>query len=217
VGDYLVRTHRPEFAAAADYAREVVRGTGLRRSPFHLELKIDENGPCLLEVAARFCGVNACVRDSEAHGGLDVFGIAAHHYLTDARYGAYPLDWAAHDSVVRGQVNGLVSVDERVHTVEGVAAVEAMPEFLRWELRPTFGNHIVPTVDLVAQPWRLSVVADDEQHYFAVSERMRETVRLNPRGSSGLRRVKELAAYAPPVSRELLSRVPVRPHPVRVG
>ena len=87
----------------------------------------------------------------------------------------------AHDSVVRGQVNGIVSVDERVHTVEGVAEVEAMPEFLRWELRPEFGNHIVPTVDLVAQPWRLSVVADDEDHYYALSERMRGTVRLNPR------------------------------------
>lgn len=217
IGDYVVRTHRPEFAAAADYAREVVRGTGLRRSPFHLELKIDDEGPCLLEVAARFCGVNACVRDSEAHGGLDVLGIAAHHFLTESCYGDYPLDWVAHDSVVRGQVNGIVSVDERVHTVEGVAEVEAMPEFLRWELRPEFGNHIVPTVDLVAQPWRLSVVADDEDHYYALSERMRGTVRLNPRGSSGVRRVKELAAYAPPVTRELLSRVPsaTRPAPVR--
>lgn len=217
IGDFLVRTHRPEFEAAADYTRQVVAATGLLRSPFHLELKIDDQGPCLLEVAARFCGVNAVVRDSEAHDGLDVLGIAAHHFLVDDGYGRYPVDWVAHDSVVRGQVNGLVSVDERVHTVEGVAEVEAMPEFLRWELRPDFGNHVVPTVDLVAQPWRVSVVADDEAHYYRVSQTMRDTVRINPHGSSGVRRVKELAAYAPPVTRELRGRLPSPLRPVRIG
>ena len=217
IGDYLVRTHRPEFEAAADYTRRVVAATGLRRSPFHLELKMDEQGPCLLEVAARFCGVNAVVRDSEAHGGLDVLGIAAHHFLLGDCYGGYPLDWSAHDAAVRGQVNGIVSFDSRVHTVDGLDQVEAMPEFLRWELRPDFGNHVVPTVDLVAQPWRLSVVARDEDAFFDVAQRMRDTLRINPHGSSGLRRVKELVAYAPPVTRELRSRVPSSLRPVRVG
>lgn len=216
-GGLNVRTHRPEFALCADYARAVMRASGLRRSPFHLELKLDDDGPCLLEVGARFAGANICTRDAEAHGGLDLFGIAAHHFLTDEPYGDYGLNWAEYDRLVRGTVSGIVDVDARVHTVEGRREVEAMPGFVRWELAPDFGNHVVPTIDLVGQPWRITMTAPDEDAYRAQAQVVRETIRINPRGSSGVRRVKELTAYAPPVARELLSRLPGGPSLERLG
>jgi biotin carboxylase len=53
----LLVPHRdPRFAQLARYTQQVVQAAGLRRSPFHLELKIGETGPCLIEVGARLAG-----------------------------------------------------------------------------------------------------------------------------------------------------------------
>jgi hypothetical protein len=40
------------FAQLTEYTESVLRATGLTCSPFHLELKVDERGACLIEVAA---------------------------------------------------------------------------------------------------------------------------------------------------------------------
>ena len=45
-----VSTFEPPFGVVAQYASEVLEVLGLRRSPFHMELKVDEDGPCLIEV-----------------------------------------------------------------------------------------------------------------------------------------------------------------------
>lgn len=203
LGDFTVSTGRPEFAIAADYARAVMRATGVRRVPFHLELKIDEDGACLIETAARFCGANIAFRDSDAHGGLDVLGIGLHHAVTDEPYGDYAVDWATYDAQVLGLVSGTSAVDQRIYELRGRAAVEAMPEFVRWDTRPRFGGHVVPTVDFASVPWRATVRCRDEEGYHAVSARLRATLRINPRGGG---RLRQLPAYVPPVVNQLYGR-----------
>lgn len=204
-GDFTVRTDRPEFDVAADYAREVMRATGVRRVPFHLELKIDERGACLIEVAARLCGANIVMRDIDAHGGLDVLGIAAHHYLTDEPYGDYPLDWTAYDAKVRGLVSGIATRDERVWSLAGRSTVEAMPEFVRWDTRPAFGGHVVPTVDFSSVAWRATIACRDVDDFLRTSDRMRATLRINP--PSRIARLREVPAYLPPVLNQVYGRV----------
>ncbi|MFN8156428.1 MAG: ATP-grasp domain-containing protein [Candidatus Nanopelagicales bacterium] len=206
VGDFTVRTDRADFATAADYAREVLRATGVRRVPFHLEAKIDERGACLIEVAARLCGANIVFRDIDAHAGLDVLGIAAHHALSADPYGPYALDWAAYDARVRGLVQGIATSDERVWSLRGRAQVEAMPQFVRWDTRPEFGGHVVPTVDFSSVAWRASVACRDEDDYHRTGDLMRSTIRIND-GSRRLGRLRELPAYVPPVANQVYGRV----------
>jgi hypothetical protein len=66
-GARTVRTSEEHFDAVAAYARRVVEATGVRRTPFHLEAKVDQQGPCLIEVAARLVGGDGVVEDSWLH------------------------------------------------------------------------------------------------------------------------------------------------------
>ena len=51
-----VRQNTAQFAAVAAYVQDVVRASGLRRSPFHAEVILTQAGPRLVEVGARFGG-----------------------------------------------------------------------------------------------------------------------------------------------------------------
>jgi hypothetical protein len=216
-GHFTVRTSLPEFEVAATYARDVIRATGLRRSPFHLELKIDDVGPCLIEVGARFCGANIAMRDSDAHGGLDVLGIGAHHFISAEPYGDYALDWAAYDDRVRGLVSGIATRDQRIASLSGVAETERMPEFVRWDNKPEFGAHVVPTVDFASVPWRATVSCESEEHFHSTSERVRALVRIDAPQARPWSRLRELAAYVPPVFDRAYGQVAARRHVERIG
>jgi len=212
-----VRTDRPEFAVAADYARAVMAATGLVRSPFHLELKIDDRGPCLVEVAARFCGANVVFRDADGHGGLDVFGIAAHHTVSAGPYGEYPLDWTTYDASVRGLVYGISDSDELVHAVSGVPEVESLPEFVRWEVAPEVGTRVVRSVDLLRPPWSATTTTPTEDDYHRIAERMRSLVRINPPTTRTRTLALTAAAFVPPAVRAARGRLPGTPRLERIG
>ena len=53
---WLVHRGDPAFQAVAGYSARVIKASGLRRCPFHLEVIVDEKGPCLIEAAARIKG-----------------------------------------------------------------------------------------------------------------------------------------------------------------
>src|SRR5579862_8817680 len=65
----LLLPHRdPRFAQLTRYAEEVVRASELKRTPFHLELKLDTQGPCLIELGARLVGHGNALLCGELHG-----------------------------------------------------------------------------------------------------------------------------------------------------
>ena len=99
LGSVQVRHDTETFRQLAAYTKRVLRASGLRRSPFHAEMKVDDRGPCLIECAARLVGAHTAPLVNRAHGGsLDVFDVAAHYYVTDRPYGDPGLDWAAYDA-----------------------------------------------------------------------------------------------------------------------
>lgn len=208
LGAVQVRRHDPLFEQAVDYTGAVMRASGLRRNPFHLELKVDDRGPCLIEVAGRLPGADYATLDGELHGTLDVFGVSAHHYLTDQPYGAVELDWDAYDATVRGQVNGISTTTGRVFEVVGREQAEADPAFVRWVAAPEFGNRVEPTVDFLTEPWRMVVSTDDEAEYDAVSERMRALVRVNATTDGLKPALGRYTAFAPVLAREARSYLP---------
>ena len=197
LGDVSVRTTEPLFGPSAAYATEVVRASGLRRSPFHLELKVDASGPCLIEVAARLVGGNHAVYDGMLHGGaLDPFRTAVLHYVEESSAPA-GLDWAAYDRRLLGQINGLSTASGLVRRVEGVAAVEGLPEFELWDHEPRVGERLQVTSDLLSHAWRLAVSVDDLEHYRTVSERVRGLLVLNRPSGPVRDAVSRAAAYRP--------------------
>lgn len=156
-----VRRSDPAFAVVEAYAREVVRASGLRRSPFHLEVKVDERGPCLVEAGARLAGNENAWVCNRLHGdALDLFDVAAHYYVRSTDYGTIATDWARYDATTAVYVHGVASSRARVHSVEGVREIEALPTFARWVKKPGVGDRIEPTVSSLTVPWCVLLVSE---------------------------------------------------------
>ncbi len=176
----LVRHDDPLFEGLAAYAGEVVAASGLKRSPFHLEAKVDSSGPCLIEVGARLAGHGNAVLSGELHGpGLDLFDLAAHYYLSDADYGVPPLDWSRYDAKAVRYVHGISRRAERIFQLHGIEAIEAMPEFHSWVIRPEVGTKFAVTQDLLTMPYSLILKGESQQQTAAAAGRVRASLQWN--------------------------------------
>lgn len=178
----------PRFARIARYTGQVMRGSGLLRSPFHLELKIDAAGPCLIEGGARLAGHGNAVLCGALHGpGLDLFDLAAHYYLEASDYGPLPLDWNAYDAQAVRYVHGIATRHERIRALDGVAQVEALPEFHQWVRRPAVGARLRPTVDSLSMPWSVVLNAPTEAAAQDAAARVRALIGWNRTGGVAAR------------------------------
>lgn len=197
VGDIAIPTTHPEFRAIVDYTAAVMQATGLRSSPFHLELKVDEQGPCLIEVGARLAGGELAEIDPLMHDGLDMLAVALHYYLGRTEHLETRLDWAHYDRNLLATANGVSYTSGIVDEIDGQAEVEARPDFVAWGQPPKIGQRLVPTVDLLRRPYRVVVRAPSEDDYDRVSAEIESTLRLNTSSTGARRAVRRALAYRP--------------------
>jgi hypothetical protein len=160
----LVHTDTSVFGEIAQYTKRMLRATGLRRSPFHLELKIDGNGPCLLEVAARLGGHRTAFVVNALHGGgLDLFALAAHYYLSDRPYGSYQTRWDIYDASDMRIVNGIATRTGIEYAPGAIEAVEGLPTFHMWAKKPVLGRGTAVTRDVMTMPWGVVLLGPRDQ------------------------------------------------------
>ena len=197
VGDIAVPTSDPVFAPVVDYAAAVMRATGLRSSPFHLEVKVDDDGPCLIEVGARLVGGELAECDPLMHGSLDMFALALHYYLGGTEHLDSRLDWEHYDRSLLATINGSSTTHGMVYEIEGLAEVEARSDFVAWGQPPKIGARLVPSVDLLRRPWRAIVRIPGEHAYDTVAAELRSTLRINGRSTGARRLVRRGLAYRP--------------------
>lgn len=170
----------PVFREVEPYVERVVRASGLRRSPFHAEVKRDEAGPCLIECAARLVGAHVAPLVNLAHGGsLDVFDLAAHYYVTDEPYGDSGVNWHYYDRHPHGLATGLAQRTERIYSVSGIAEVERLPEFCAWVKQPEIGERLHTTTDIFGPPYIAYVQGAARQDLAPTIRRILDLVRWN--------------------------------------
>jgi hypothetical protein len=191
--------HRdPRFQRLAKYAIEVMRASGLRRSPFHLELKVDERGPCLIEVAARLAGHGNARLCGELHGSwIDLLDWAGHCWVSESPYGRAGLDWSRYDADALRYVHGVAEREERLVDIEGLEEVEALPEFYRWVKKPLPGGRVERTTCSHTTPWILIVRAPSEPEAARAANAARNLIRWNRRSAGVGRPLRVLRLRAP--------------------
>ncbi len=207
LGSSQIASDSDAFATLADYTVRLMRATGLRRSPFHAEVKIDDHGPCLIEVAARLVGVKTADVINLMHGGsLDLFKVAAHYYATDEPMGPLPTDWEAYDSRYIWQVGGTVSRTERVFNLSGVDEVEAMPEFLFWtEDPPVVGERLHMTTDIFGSAYMAVIQGPSDEHAALAADEIRRAIGWNRQPITAGQRARATAALIDRRTRQLPS------------
>jgi hypothetical protein len=198
------------FGSTAAYAEHVLTAARLRGSPFHMELKVDDRGPCLIECGARLGGVG--MGDDVAtlhHQAVDAFELAVEGYTgLDVRQ--QQPDWDAYDAQLLRIVCAVSTTTERIASVQGLAAVEAMPEFVRWVSRPRPGVLVHPTVDLATSPWKAAFAAPTTEQLDRAEERARALVRWNGTGLDGLAAGRAVHGVAVRVADRLRARQQAR-------
>jgi hypothetical protein len=190
----LVPHCEPIFSTAERYAISVMEGTGLKRSPFHLELKIDGQGPCLIDVAARLAGNQNAFLCNTLHDQLDLLDVALDHYLRgDAD--RVQLDWRRYDGTHVQYVHGIATRREIVVRLQGVNEVEALPSFRAWARKPCVGDRMTPTIDALTMPWSLALANPSAEALAIDAIAARQLISWNQSVGS-VRRISALIAAA---------------------
>lgn len=178
LGEIQCSTDHPEFEALTDYAERLLRATGLRRCPFHLEAKLDERGPCVVDLGARLPSEGSGLTLSRIHRGRpDAYAVAAHDYLGSNSFASDDLDWTEYDRTRAVWVYGVSEEDGVITSVGGVDAVEAMPEFVRWAVPPEVGATLSATTELREAPYIVELsCAGDRDDALDLIAQVRSTV-----------------------------------------
>jgi len=174
---FKISTKDPMFGQVAFYAGQIVEGLGLRRTPIHMEVKIDDRGPCLIEIGARLSGGNLLVLGSKLHG-RNLLELAACHYLAEMPITAGEIDYARYDSFDGRVVHGIQShAIAQIRAVHGVKEVEALPSFQGFgKLRyPGMSAPLSRDLDTVA--WELYLIHQEAEQVALDTARARALLR----------------------------------------
>lgn len=164
VGEIQCTTQDPVFATLIDYADRVLASTGLERCPFHMEVKVDENGPCLVDLGARFASEGGGKNLTRLHPNRPgAFAVAAHDYLGENAFAAEPVDWSWYDGRRTVIVYGVSDRDGMIEQISGLEEIEARPEFVRWLVRPARGDRLEVTRDLRGAPYIVELSCDGDR------------------------------------------------------
>ncbi len=157
-----IQCHRDHkhFDIATDYARRLLTATGLRRSPFHMELKVDDHGACVIDLGARFASDGGTALFSRLHPTRpDVFAVAAHDFVSDNTFATDPVDFTHYDQTTAIMIHGISEADHVIGELAGLDFVEQLPEFVGWVSKPALGDHVPITTDLLSSPYILELSA----------------------------------------------------------
>lgn len=153
----------PPFADLAHYAGQVVEALELRRSPVHMEVKVDDRGPCLIEIGCRFAGGDQPTLASKLQG-RSIFELAACHYLEELPSSVADVDFARYDGLEARIVSGIQPRElERIHAVHGIEEVERLPSFEGFgTIRPP-GARLPQTRDLDTKSYEVFLLHPNPQ------------------------------------------------------
>ncbi len=180
-GEVQCTTDDPVFDELIDYTRRLLTATGLRRCPFHLELKIDERGPCVVDLGARFPSDGAAPLLGRLHPYRpDPFAVAASDYLGGSLLEDDVIDWTHYDSSRVCILYGISDEAGLIHAVHGLDDVAAMPEFVTWIFTPKVGDRLPTTKELRDAPYIAELTCHGtREEAFELIERARGLIRID--------------------------------------
>ncbi|MDA8020250.1 MAG: ATP-grasp domain-containing protein [Thermoanaerobaculia bacterium] len=149
------------FHSLASYAADVVQTLGLRRSPVHMEVKVDDRGPCLIEVGARMAGGDQPVLASKLHG-RSLFELAVCHYLDELPLSPEEVSYARYDLLEARIVSGIQSaIVPEVHVLHGYEEVRQLPSFEDFGFFWPPGTSVPVTRDLNTKSYEVYLMHED--------------------------------------------------------
>jgi len=172
-----VSSDESPFEEVAAYATAVIGALGLRRSPFHMEVKVDERGPCLIEVGARFAGGHQPVLGSLLHHH-SLFELAACHFLEDIDVSPTDVDFPYYDRHAARVLSGIQDVEiESITEVLGLDEIERLPSFQGTGMLRKPGMRVPLSRDVNTKAWEVYLFHADPAQVAADARAARALLR----------------------------------------
>lgn len=215
LGEIQCQTSHPRFDVLVAYAARLLTATGLQRCPFHLEVKFDDDGPCVVDLGARMPSEAGGKSLSRMHPTRpDAFAVAASDYLSGGLHVEEVVDWSHYDSARTVLVYGVSEIEGFVETVDGVDEVDGWPEFVRWIQKPSVGDRLEKTCDLRGASYIVELTCPGERtDALALIDAVRRSITLN--AESGRRTA--LLARAADLNRRVRPKLRWLGHRIRLG
>lgn len=167
----------PVFEPLALYAGQLIETLELRKSPFHMELKMDQEGPCLIECGARFAGGNQPLLASELHEH-SLFELAACHYMDDIPFSIDDVHYDKYDRFQARIIKGVQDTEiQSISAVYGVEEVKALPSFSMLGFVQPVGAYLPVSRDLFTTSYEVYLLHEDPQQIAEDAMRVRELIR----------------------------------------
>jgi hypothetical protein len=153
----------PEWDRCIAYTESIVAATGITGSPFHLEFRIDDHGPAMVDFAARTpseaCGVNMSWLHPQRP---DFFAVACRDYVGPNEFALDPVDTRVAEKRRFMSISGISKQEGVITAIAGLEQVERLPEFVSWPVRPALGDQVRVTTDLRGTPYILNLRHDGD-------------------------------------------------------
>lgn len=164
----------PVFEPLSYYAASIIEAMGLRKSPFHMELKVDGEGPCLVECGARFAGGNQPLLASLLHEH-SLFQLAATHYIADFPFSYEDVHFELYDRYSARIIKGVQSVEiEQIEAIHGLEEVEELESFYMIGFIRSVGSYLPITIDLSSASYEIYLFHEDPEQIELDAEAVRE-------------------------------------------
>ncbi len=190
-----LRSNDERWGPLADYTARILRAGGMWGSPFHLEVKVDDLGPAVVDLAARVGSDGTGHTLSMLHPDRpDLFSVAVRDYVGNNDFAMEPINYDFYDSGACGFLCGILDTPGYLLSIDGIEEVEARPEFVRWDRKPEIGELMERTVDLQTSAYVLTYrLLDEPEASFGFRDWVDETIVLHtdpdaPPWSTGRRR-----------------------------
>lgn len=171
-----INTYETVFEPLCHYAGQVIEALGLRKAPFHMELKFDDEGPCLVEVGARFAGGNQPLNTSRLHE-RSLFELAACHYMADLPLHLGDVHYDRYDRYQARIVNGIQSEEiPQIEAIHGLDEVQELPSFYRIGFVRPIGSRLEVTRDIYGKSYEIYLMHEDPEQIAEDAERVRQLV-----------------------------------------
>ena len=184
------------FGILQEYAESAIRALGICGLPFHMEVKIDDQGPALIDFGARVASESTGHLLSQMHPDRpNMYSVAGHDYIGPNRFAMDPVDYAHYDSGTSMLVYGISDIEGIIRSLDGFDEIEAMPEFVSWPVRPHVGDPIRAMRKLRDSPYIVVLRHDGSlERTLELVDHVRRTIRINERSELSTR-ARGVAVY----------------------